>query len=146
MLDSTFLLAKDLSHSKWQRVFLFSRKVAVMEGGLGAFLKRWGFILVLVIVAVIVRMRFSGSGDISYDRILACTACNHVWGASLDTSEVFPVKCPECEKPAGGFAYSCEKCQTVFAFIPAPSAMPVCPKCGSTDCSRLEQLPGQEPE
>lgn len=115
-----------------------------MKDGWGPLIRRWGIILVLVLVAVVVRLRFSGDAAITYDRILACSSCGHIWGASLDTDDTFPVKCPECGQMAGGFAYLCNNCSTVFAFIPAPSSMPICPKCRKTDCSRLTSLSASE--
>ncbi len=82
------------------------------------------------------------SAGVRFDRILICTKCNHIWGETLDTESVaFPVQCPKCREKAGGFAYRCNKCLTVFGFIPQPSAMPICPKCRTTNCSRLTEIP-----
>ena len=114
-------------------------KLRFQAGGIG--MGRLALLLALLGLMFAVR-HWTGRGKvIQYDRILMCSACSHIWGGALDTGVTYPVRCPKCSQTAGGFAYRCEKCQTTLAFIPQPSAMPICPKCRSTDCARLEEIP-----
>jgi len=108
-------------------------------GGIGY--GQLALLAVLLVLLFVVRHYTERGRVIRYDRVLMCSACNHIWGGNLDTGAQFPVRCPKCSQQAGGFAYRCEKCQALLPFIPQPSAMPICPKCKSTDCARLEEIP-----